>query len=114
MLQTVLGIWGLVVTIGLAFLGISTRSRDREIDTLSNSVSKAMQKAEAAEVRATASGAEAKAALADHKLYAAENFATKKQVEDLDRKVDQRFDKIDGKLDETLDEIRDRIPRRAN
>ena len=41
--------------------------------------------------------------LADHKLYAANNFATKLEVKDMTDRVLNKLDKIDEKLDKKAD-----------
>lgn len=69
---------------------------------------------EAAEMKATIKAHQK--ALADHKLYAAETFARKGDVERaLDKAEERLSEKIDGQGEAMLarlEEIRDRLPRR--
>lgn len=91
-------VWSGALSVVLALFGLVSALRSRELDTVKSMAKDAMQRAD-----------DAKTALAAHKLHAAENFATRKQVEDLNRKLDERFDRLDDRLDELKDSIRERL-----
>ncbi len=52
--------------------------------------------------------------LSDHKLHAAENFATKTDVKELTDKVIEKLEKMEEKSDRFHDRIEEKIDRKAD
>lgn len=96
-------LWQFALAAGGVLLGWLHVGRNKELDEMRVQIEGANKQA-----------AEAKAELAAHKLYAAENFAKKSDVERIVDKAEQRLtEKLTQQHEawlERLDDIRDRLP----
>lgn len=105
--------WQGLLTVGALILGWLEYSRRQEMKRIADV-------AEAADKKA----ATARDDLAQHKLYAAENFARRAEVNEglaaIERRLKERLDEMreaqaaeNLRVTERLEEIRDRLPRRT-
>ncbi|MFN3465303.1 MAG: hypothetical protein ACK4X1_14635 [Terricaulis sp.] len=99
-------VWQLVLTVAAVVLGWLHVLRREEVAEMKAAIARAENRAQAAE-----------RALSEHKLFAAENFAKKPDVDRAIEKLEERIskqlaDQGEAQL-ERLEEIRDRLPRRT-
>jgi hypothetical protein len=109
--------WQGLLTFATAVFGLLEYNRRKELDAMRLAIAEAQGTAEDAKKSVVELALKAGQTLAEHKLYAAETFARKDEVE---RAVDKSEKRLADRMTENqeaqmarLEEIRDRLPRRS-